>query len=548
MVIYIRVIFNNMEPTSSYSESMKYNQMKRDKEHDIFTTGSELRPRSISYTHGIDKFDSIIESPIRLNRSYLIGYIGEYRLDNESSNAASNEIYENDFESDIEEEKQALSETTYSAIPMLYPETDILGKQIHSPDIREITDYAEIEEEIEVDISFNEDLPIMSIDIENNHLLNRDPYFNKSLISFEEDIKCADQISEAESVASIKSPLFASSIRDDRWICPICLDIYEDPVETPCCHNLFCEKCVRNLRKCPLCNRYVDRCVPNIPIRRLMDDLILKCKYDQCTEVIRKADFKKHIENCAMAPIDCIHSTICGTIIRKNYSKHIIEECPYRPISCPLECGKTLEYLKLEDHISLECPSVILNCPQNCKTIINRGDLDCHIEFECPNSTIVCSNYDGKGVRCSTKCIRKEMPEHKLICYFRKITCKYLGCNEQVTYNELEIHESRCPYKIIECDKLCGSKFQRNEYRKHLADECPLNLINCPYYELGCESRILRKDHDQHLRDDAIQHSLFTAKGLKDLRRHLVRLEEQVKNLKEGPKIDDCFDFGFLRR
>jgi hypothetical protein len=35
--------------------------------------------------------------------------------------------------------------------------------------------------------------------------------------------------------------LAASGLSDDRWLCPICLDIYEDAVETPCCHNLFCE-------------------------------------------------------------------------------------------------------------------------------------------------------------------------------------------------------------------------------------------------------------------------------------------------------------------
>lgn len=38
--------------------------------------------------------------------------------------------------------------------------------------------------------------------------------------------------------------LSASSLSDDRWLCPICLDIFDDAVETPCCHNLFCEKCI----------------------------------------------------------------------------------------------------------------------------------------------------------------------------------------------------------------------------------------------------------------------------------------------------------------
>ncbi len=42
--------------------------------------------------------------------------------------------------------------------------------------------------------------------------------------------------------------LSASSLSDDRWICPICLDIFDDAIETPCCHNLFCEKCIIRAR------------------------------------------------------------------------------------------------------------------------------------------------------------------------------------------------------------------------------------------------------------------------------------------------------------
>jgi hypothetical protein len=537
-----------MESNYRLSESHRYDDLKSDEEHDNFTLSVGLRPRSISYTYGIDKFENILDSPILPSQSYMFGYIEEYKLDNHSSNNASNEIYENDFESDLEEEKQESPINIQEGILASTTDLVLASRQLSFNYIIDTAEYAEIEEEIEVEISFDEDLPIMRLELENNLPAARNPQQNKSLISFEEDRREQDHKSETDSINSSKTPLFASSIRDDRWICPICLDIYEEPVETPCCHNLFCEKCVKNLRKCPLCNRYIDRCIPNIPIRRLMDDLILKCKYDQCIEVIRKAEFKKHIENCPMAPIDCIHSTVCGTIIRKNYSKHIVEECPYRPIACPLECGRTLEYLKLEDHLSLECPCVIVNCPQNCKTIINRGELDNHILHDCPNSIIACTNRDGRGVRCSTKCIRKEMPEHKLICYFRKISCKNTGCNEQVIYNDLESHESQCPFKIIECDKECGRKIPRNEYRKHLAEVCPLNLINCPYYELGCQSKILRKDNDQHLREEAVQHSILTATGMKDLRRQLKRLEDMIVSMKEGPRIDDCFDFGFIRR
>jgi len=36
----------------------------------------------------------------------------------------------------------------------------------------------------------------------------------------------------------------SASLSDDRWVCPICLDIFTDAVETPCCNNLFCERCI----------------------------------------------------------------------------------------------------------------------------------------------------------------------------------------------------------------------------------------------------------------------------------------------------------------
>ena len=68
------------------------------------------------------------------------------------------------------------------------------------------------------------------------------------------------------------------SLTDDRWTCPICLDILIGAVETKCCHNLFCEKCIhRTGYHCPVCNcRNLDY-RPNVPIRRLVDDLTIPC-------------------------------------------------------------------------------------------------------------------------------------------------------------------------------------------------------------------------------------------------------------------------------
>ena len=74
---------------------------------------------------------------------------------------------------------------------------------------------------------------------QNDNLFQHSDSLKKSL----EESKIKESASDI--IKNIKlTYLSASSLSDDRWICPICLDIFDDAVETPCCHNLFCEKCI----------------------------------------------------------------------------------------------------------------------------------------------------------------------------------------------------------------------------------------------------------------------------------------------------------------
>ena len=118
------------------------------------------------------------------------------------------------------------------------------------------------------------------------------------------ELKTPSHCSNKVSSKSIKlQPKFsnfsASSLSDDRWLCPICLDIFYDAVETPCCNNLFCFDCIKQTRQCPLCNkRITGQLKPNIPIRRLVMELSIPCTNDQCSVVVRKCDLEKHLDTC----------------------------------------------------------------------------------------------------------------------------------------------------------------------------------------------------------------------------------------------------------
>lgn len=148
----------------------------------------------------------------------------------------------------------------------------------------------------------------------------------------------------------------ASSLSDDRWLCPICLDIYVDAVETPCCHNLFCERCILRTTQCPLCNQaIVGQLRPNIPIRRLVNELSITCPNEGCVQITKIAEIEKHIMDCGYTMVTCPISDLCGEVIRKTLQEHQMHECPYRIVDCILQCGLLIALNAMDEHIMNNC-------------------------------------------------------------------------------------------------------------------------------------------------------------------------------------------------
>ncbi|XP_039865977.1 E3 ubiquitin-protein ligase TRIM21-like [Simochromis diagramma] len=71
----------------------------------------------------------------------------------------------------------------------------------------------------------------------------------------------------------------ASNLRsEDQFLCSICLDVFTDPVTTPCGHN-FCKTCIsqhwdtNGRHKCPMCNRVFKR-RPELDINTLFSEMV----------------------------------------------------------------------------------------------------------------------------------------------------------------------------------------------------------------------------------------------------------------------------------
>ena len=88
---------------------------------------------------------------------------------------------------------------------------------------------------------------------------------------------------------------------DPEFICGICMNVLDEPKETPCRH-VFCKVCItaalETKRRCPMCR---SRCKihelrPVLPlVQNLMNKLQMQCKYHRggeagrsCKQIIKK--------------------------------------------------------------------------------------------------------------------------------------------------------------------------------------------------------------------------------------------------------------------
>mmetsp|Transcript_25841 Transcript_25841/g.36340 ORF Transcript_25841/g.36340 Transcript_25841/m.36340 type:complete len:698 (-) Transcript_25841:158-2251(-) len=89
--------------------------------------------------------------------------------------------------------------------------------------------------------------------------------------------------------------------------CPICCDYLHGVHETPCCHTLFCESCIKSWRSgrstCPKCRSpfEISQCTKNIPIQRLVDSIPVECpfKLNGCTARPPRSELEKHKQLCS---------------------------------------------------------------------------------------------------------------------------------------------------------------------------------------------------------------------------------------------------------
>lgn len=328
--------------------------------------------------------------------------------------------------------------------------------------------------------------------------------------------------------------------------CPICLDMIEEAMETPCCHNIFCEKCIIRTEVCPICTAEYNKfhLTPNIPMRRLINEIVIKCTNEQCEVQCTKANMEKHLESCLYQAVSCPNSPSCKNLIRKDLDEHINNECEFRIIDCILMCGTRIMLNELYDHIHRVCPKSLIPCKNNCGEVVERGELIYHVNSKCKNEVISCLYKQTLIYQngCDIKLKRGDMPDHLAQCPFRVTKCTNVGCEVKIAFKDTQKHDAECKFKQISCRNNCGSTFERKFEDEHF-DVCELQMIRCPYYEMGCKTEILRRENLTHLQSEAFNHSLLFIEGQNKKNEEINSLKTEMNKMKYDftAKFDELF-------
>lgn len=322
-----------------------------------------------------------------------------------------------------------------------------------------------------------------------------------------------------------------------QFSCPICLEVCEEAVETPCCHNLFCQRCLlseeHRITDCPICKSHlqVQNVRPNVPVRRIVADLPCHCRFDGCGIKLRRRDRVRHEALCDFMPVQCRYSVDCPLLLRSEVAHHEAEVCPHRPVLCPMNCGASIAFRHLDDHLGRECPCWLCKC-EYCETPICRADLDEHIQVHCQLAIVVCGLREiDTEARCEHRCERRLLEKHREDCVFKPCTCQHQGCSHITTARLLPVHEENCQWRLISC-QYCGADLCMGSLQQHLQDVCPEYEMPCPFSVHGCTEKVPRRLMDMHLQQATSQHLGFVCEALRHRDMEIDSLRSEVARMR----------------
>ena len=160
---------------------------------------------------------------------------------------------------------------------------------------------------------------------------------------------------------------------------------------------------------------------------------------------------------------------------------------------------------------------------------INKGWREGDCQFE-----VVRCRY-WSYMRCNAEMKRADLVNHEENnCPERPYTCQYCGSISTYDYITLS-HYNRCLRYPVTCHNECDpmKTMPREEVDDHIKNDCPFEPVACELCWAGCTTRPQRKDIEQHITSNQIQHLTLLAKACGELSKRCDELSRTCGELKQ---------------
>ena len=140
------------------------------------------------------------------------------------------------------------------------------------------------------------------------------------------------------------------------------------------------------------------------------------------------------------------------------------------------------------------------NKGNGCKWVGELGELDTH-NGKCGFVLVECP------LQCGQRVYRHYLTKHKSDqCHKRPFSCQY--CGHEATFEKVvNDHWPTCQSYPELCPNLCShAEIERRFLQQHLNEECPLQEIECEFSYAGCEERIRWQSMQKHLDQSKDEH------------------------------------------
>ena len=236
---------------------------------------------------------------------------------------------------------------------------------------------------------------------------------------------------------------------------------------------------------------------------------------------------------CSICQLPCREaqqSECCGNIYCKGDIDRLKATTALQ-LACPIcRAEDFVTYPNLA--IDREIKQLMVYCPvkdaSGCDWIGKLKDVDKHYSYG--------REYETECEKCKTTVKHKLLRSHldtECPCY-----CPYcdITAEREVISSE---HKEKCRKFPLTCPNNCGlDNIPRDDMDEH-KKECPLEVIQCEFNDVGCEAKFPRKDEESHVKDNMAVHLHLTQLQLSIVNRKLE--ESNAKYINTTEKFTKSF-------